>query len=190
MFCPARDIFLSFTSKHGAAAVKACHFGTLRGVMQVIYLALFGVIFLPCGAVVLYSPMIVSPCTLATRRSRISLYIIEPADWRTAEKKHLQPQALFYGWGRWIRTIVVQESKSCALPLGDTPKYMTCPLYNKASKKSRQKFVCFGLRFGQQQTDIVTRRRKRKPSPTAPQYAARAPRSLTCRSVLPPPFFS
>ena len=25
------------------------------------------------------------------------------------------------GWGRWIRTIVMQESKSCALPLGDTP---------------------------------------------------------------------
>ena len=25
------------------------------------------------------------------------------------------------GWGRWIRTIGMQESKSCALPLGDTP---------------------------------------------------------------------
>ena len=25
------------------------------------------------------------------------------------------------GWGSWIRTNGMQESKSCALPLGDTP---------------------------------------------------------------------
>ena len=26
-----------------------------------------------------------------------------------------------FGWGGWIRTTGMQESKSCALPLGDTP---------------------------------------------------------------------
>ena len=26
-----------------------------------------------------------------------------------------------FGWGSWIRTNGMQESKSCALPLGDTP---------------------------------------------------------------------
>ena len=28
---------------------------------------------------------------------------------------------LFFGWGGGIRTHEMQESKSCALPLGDTP---------------------------------------------------------------------
>ena len=30
-------------------------------------------------------------------------------------------QIRLYGWGSWIRTNGMQESKSCALPLGDTP---------------------------------------------------------------------
>ena len=29
-----------------------------------------------------------------------------------------------HGWSGWIRTSVMQESKSCALPLGDTPSVM------------------------------------------------------------------
>ena len=36
-----------------------------------------------------------------------------------------------FGWGRWIRTIGMQESKSCALPLGDTPIF------------TRHNFCCF-----------------------------------------------
>ncbi len=31
------------------------------------------------------------------------------------------PFRVLFGWGSWIRTNVMQESKSCALPLGDTP---------------------------------------------------------------------
>ncbi len=35
----------------------------------------------------------------------------------------------FSGRGRWIRTTEVTESESVALPLGDTPKYLTDIFY-------------------------------------------------------------
>ena len=37
---------------------------------------------------------------------------------------------LFSGWGAGIRTPVMSESESDALPLGDTPIFSTLPLYH------------------------------------------------------------
>ena len=45
-----------------------------------------------------------------------------------------------FGWGRWIRTIGMQESKSCALPLGDTPIFERLIYVLKESPTSRNLF--------------------------------------------------
>ena len=47
-------------------------------------------------------------------------------------KKQRIPNSIlcFFGWGAGIRTPVMSESESDALPLGDTPIFSTLPLYH------------------------------------------------------------
>ena len=48
---------------------------------------------------------------------------------RPVHKKTPAKSECFFGRGRWIRTTEVTESESVALPLGDTPKYLTDIFY-------------------------------------------------------------
>ena len=60
---------------------------------------------------------------------------MQPKVWSKAKRSPVEPQfyRASFGWAGWIRTSGMTESKSVALPLGDSPLY----------KNGKQKFAVF-----------------------------------------------
>ena len=75
----------------------------------------------------IYSRKISEPAVKPARFNLVGVEGLEPSE---CQSQNLMPYHLAtpqyeadkkVGWARWIRTIGMQESKSCALPLGDSP---------------------------------------------------------------------